>query len=107
MFDNKKSKWSKSKQGNSDIKSKQEVEDEVMRKARELEESTYQQKSSQDYDNRDKGKFDKSGQGGQGGRGGRQQETKQTYQAKGQPDTRGSDSRGGKGGSKPNNLSKS
>ena len=42
MFDNKKSKWSKSKQSNSDIKSKQEVEDEVMRAARELEESTQQ-----------------------------------------------------------------
>jgi hypothetical protein len=33
MFDNKKSNWSKSKQVNSEIKSKQEVEDEVMRAA--------------------------------------------------------------------------
>jgi|LakMenE01Jun11ns_1017448.scaffolds.fasta_scaffold9806914_4 hypothetical protein len=33
MFDNKKTNWSKSKQGNSEIKSKQEVEEEVMRAA--------------------------------------------------------------------------
>jgi hypothetical protein len=64
-----------------------------MRAAKELEESTQQQKYTQEYDSRDKGKFDK------GGRGGRQ-ETKGVYQAK-QPDNRG-----GKGGSKTN-LSKS
>ena len=33
MFVNKKTNWSKSKQGNSEIKSKQEVEEEVMRAA--------------------------------------------------------------------------
>lgn len=44
MEDNKKSGWSKSKNLNSELKSKKEVEDEVLRQAREAEELLNQPK---------------------------------------------------------------